>query len=101
MRTIKLKKSPKGHILSNDELKSIMGGIRREIECKCWGNLSTGKSVAIGVGPSGLDSNSACKVACIAACSSYFVSSTDPKLYDDITCKSVSGYEYIVREYDF
>lgn len=28
MKTIKLKKRPKGHILSNEELKSIVGGAR-------------------------------------------------------------------------
>lgn len=73
MKKIRLQSLPQGQILSNEELKSVVGGIKKTIECKCSFQLSDGTSRSYGDLPdTALEDSSTCRAACATACSGYF-----------------------------
>lgn len=94
MKKIRLQSLPQGQILSNEELKSVVGGIKKTIECTCNFKLSDGTSIPYGDLPdTALEDSSTCRAACDAACSGYFKGTTGEK---ETTCISFSS-EYRVE----
>lgn len=94
MKKIRLQSLPQGQILSNEELKSVVGGIKKTIECKCSFQLSDGTSKSFDKLPdTALEDSSTCRAACATACSGFLDGTTGEK---ETTCIRFSS-EYSVE----
>ena len=89
MKKIVLRAAPKGRILSNNELKSILGGVGVTTQdCKCTLQLSNGVFIDEEVDGSADSGVKECREACAAACSGYtkYVSSDPQTTPTKLTC---------------
>ena len=78
MKKITLKAAPKGRILSNNELKEILGGVGNySAKCTCILTLN-GEAVSKNLSSNASDSESACISGCSAACDSYNKGESSP-----------------------
>lgn len=94
MKKIRLQSLPQGQILSNEELKSVVGGITATISCVCSFKLSNGSGIDYGTLPlEALESESSCALACGTACASY----RESGLPKPITCEEVTSSNYNVN----
>lgn len=86
MRKITLKNPSSGTLLTNNELKTIMGGVSAVISCTCDFNMNGGGvwSGFEDLPTAALQNQDACESACFYACAA-----------EIIGCKSVASAIYI------
>lgn len=71
MKKIILQNLPKGSILSNEELKSVVGGVSGEKSCKCKKTLSDDSETSSVLTGDEIVDLTSCAEACRSSCLGY------------------------------
>lgn len=71
MKKIILQNLPKGSILSNEELKSVVGGVNKEKECICTKTFSDDTETSSVLTGNEIKDLTSCGEACRSSCLGY------------------------------